>query len=93
MCKIKVNKMMIKIFWKEKCPNCPAAKALGKKLELEEGMDVTYCNIQEPEGLSESVMYDVLSTPSVIVCDSEGDEIKGWRGVTPSVEEVKKLEN
>lgn len=84
--------MLVKIFWKEQCPNCPPAKALGKKLELEEGMDVMYCNIGEPEGLSESVIYDVLSTPSVIVCDEEGDEIKGWRGITPTVDDIKKLE-
>lgn len=62
------------------------------EIKLDEDMDVMYCNIGEPEGLSESVMYDVLSTPSVIVCDEEGEELQGWRGKTPAVEDIKKLE-
>lgn len=84
--------MIVKIFWQEKCPSCPQAKALGKKLELDEGMDVVYYNIKEPDGLSEAVMYDLMSTPSVIVCDENGNELSGWRGNIPSVNDVKKFE-
>lgn len=83
--------MMVKIFWQEKCPSCPQAKALGKKLELDEGMDITYYNIKEADGLSEAIMYDLMSTPSVIICEDNGDEIKGFRGNVPSVNDIKSL--
>jgi hypothetical protein len=84
--------MIVKIFWQEKCPNCPQAKALGKSLELEHGLDVIYYNTKEPDGLAEAVMFDVMSTPSVIVCDAKGSEIIGWRGLTPSVDDIMKIE-
>ena len=83
--------MIVKIFWQEKCPNCPPAKALGKKLELDEGMDVTYYNTKEPDGLSEAVMYDIMATPSIAVCKDNGDEIKVYRGSVPSLTEIKAL--
>lgn len=83
--------MIVKIFWKENCPNCPAAKALGKTLELDNGMDVVYYNTKDPDGLAEAVMYDVMSAPSVIVCSNKGDEIIGWRGLTPTVEDIIKI--
>ncbi len=84
--------MIVKIFWQEKCPNCPPAKALGKKLELDENIDVVYFNTKEADGLAESIMYDVMSTPSVIVCDNNGEELAGWRGLTPTIDDVKKLD-
>lgn len=83
--------MIVKIFWQEKCPNCPPAKALGKKLELDEGMDVTYYNTKEPDGLSEAVMYDIMTTPSVVVCEDAGDEIKTFRGNVPTISDIKNL--
>lgn len=85
--------MLVKIFWKEDCPNCPPVKALGKNLEQDEGLDVIYYNTNEPDGLAESVMYDVMSTPSVIVCNDKGEEIKGWRGSVPVVGDITSLNN
>lgn len=80
--------MKVKIFWQEQCPNCPPAKILGKKLELEKNMDVTYFNIKEPEGLAEAVMFDVMSTPSVIVTDDQDNELKSWRGSVPNMDSI-----
>lgn len=85
--------MIVKIFWKEDCPNCPPAKTLGKTLELKNDMDVVYYNTKDPDGLAEAVMYDVMSTPSVIVCDNKGSEIIGWRGLTPKVDDIIKISN
>ena len=81
-------KMEVKIFWQEKCPNCPPAKELGKKLE-EEGIKVEYHNVKEVDGLTVATLFGVMSTPSVAV--TEGDnEIASWKGEVPKIEEVKK---
>lgn len=80
--------MEVLIFWQEKCPNCPPAKALGKKLE-EMGVKVKYCNTRTPDGLAEATMFGVMSTPAVTI--AEGDnEIVSWKGEVPDIEEVKK---
>lgn len=79
--------MKLKIFWQEDCPRCPAAKELGKELEAE-GVEVRYYNIKTLEGLAEASFYSVLSTPGIIVVSDDEEEVAGWRGVTPSKEEI-----
>ncbi|MBN2111938.1 thioredoxin family protein [Candidatus Woesearchaeota archaeon] len=80
--------MEVKIFWQEKCPNCPSAKELGKKLEAQ-GVKVTYHNVKEVDGLTTATLFGVMATPSVVV--AEGDnEIASWKGEVPSIEDVKK---
>ena len=81
--------MKLKVFWKENCPNCPAAKRVAKELE-KEGVTVEYCNIDEVDGLTEATFYDVLSTPSIVVVDDTNREIASFRGQAPSKEELKK---
>lgn len=83
--------MIVKIFWQEQCPNCPPAKELGKKLEAEDGVEVSYHNIKDPDGLSEAVIFEVMSTPSIAVCDDNGEELKVWRGSIPSIDEIHNL--
>ncbi|MBR9690606.1 thioredoxin family protein [Candidatus Woesearchaeota archaeon] len=83
--------MKVKIFWKEQCANCPPAKALGKKLEGEKGFEVSYYDIKEAGGLAESVMYDVMSTPSIIVCDENDKEIASWRVDVPKLSDIKNI--
>ena len=82
--------MEIKIFWKNACPNCPPAKVLGNQLE-EIGKNVTYHNTDEVDGLTESLMHKIMATPSVVVTDSYGKELKSWRGSVPSLEDVTSL--
>lgn len=82
--------MKVKIFWQPSCPTCPQAKELGAKLE-EQGKEVGYYNIKDPEGLSEGVMYDVMATPSIIITDDSGNEIAGFRSAIPKIEEIQNL--
>ncbi len=80
--------MEVKIFWQEQCPDCPPAKELGKKLE-EQGVNVSYHDIKDVDGLAAAAMFGIMSTPSVVV--AEGDsEIASWKGEVPAIEEVKK---
>lgn len=81
--------MQVKIFWQPECPKCPKAKELGEKLK-EVGMKVEFFNIKEVDGLAESVFYDVLSTPSIVVVEN-GEKKATWYGEVPEIEALKDL--
>lgn len=75
----------VKLFWREKCPKCPTAKAL-----LTDSSNVEYHNVDEVDGLAEAAFYGVLSTPSIIVTEDGGKEIKAWHGEVPIQDEIRK---
>jgi len=79
---------LIKIFTKAKCPKCPAAKEMGKELK-KEGVQVLHYDLDTIDGLAEASFYSVLSTPSVIIEDEEEREVMSWRGIVPTLQEVK----
>lgn len=79
--------MQIKIFWQPECPKCPQAKELGEKLK-KDGLEVELFNVKEVDGLSESLFYDVLSTPSVVIVD-DGEKKAAWYGDVPEIKDIK----
>lgn len=79
--------MIVKIFWKDGCPNCPTAKELGKKLE-ERGIEVKYFNVEEADGMAESVYLGFMSTPSIAVIDDSKKAVGKWPGKAPSLDEI-----
>jgi len=79
---------LIKIFTKAKCPKCPAAKEMGTELK-KEGVRVVNYDLDTIDGLAEASFYSVLSTPSVIIEDEEEREVMSWRGMVPTLQEVK----
>jgi thiol-disulfide isomerase/thioredoxin len=81
--------MLVKIFVQDVCPNCPPSKKLGKELEKKK-IKVEFLNVKTPNGLAESLMYNVMSTPSTVIVDDVGEEVKSFLGITPSIDEVKK---
>lgn len=79
-----MRKLMV--FWQPECPKCPKAKELAHELEAE-GVSVVYFNTKDATGLAEATIYDVMSTPTLIV--TEGDtEVYSWHGETPTKVEV-----
>ena len=80
----------LKIFTKAKCPRCPAVKEIGIKLK-KEGVQVFNYDLDTIEGLAEASFYGILSTPSLIVEDAEEKEVISWRGVVPTLQEVKQV--
>jgi glutaredoxin len=78
----------IKIFTKAKCPKCPAAKEMGKELK-KQGVPVLNFDLDTIDGLAEASFYSILSTPSIIIEDEEEREVISWRGVVPTLQEVK----
>ena len=77
--------MKIKLFTQDTCPKCPAAKKLCK--ELESRAQVEYHDVRTEDGLAESLFFNVMSTPTIIL-EKEGKEIKSWREKTPTMAEV-----
>jgi glutaredoxin len=79
---------LIKIFTKAKCPKCPAAKEIGTEL-IKEGLQVFHYDLDTIDGLAEASFYSILSTPSLVIEDDEEKEVASWRGVVPTLQEVK----
>ncbi len=79
---------LVKIFTKAKCPKCPAAKQILAELK-KEGVSVHHYDLDTIDGLAEASFYGILSTPSILIEDGEEKEIAGWRGATPTLQEVK----
>lgn len=79
--------MLIKLFWKENCPQCPLAKALVSQFE---DTPIELFDIEEPNGLAEAAFYNVIATPSIVLVDDRGGEIKSWRGIVPSAQELRR---
>lgn len=75
--------MTIKLFWKNNCPKCPAAKSLVAELD-----NVKYYDVDEVEGLAEAAFYGVQSTPSIVICDENGALVAAWLGEVPSKADV-----
>ena len=77
----------IKIFTKNECPKCPAAKEIGGVLQ-QEGLQVSYYDLETPDGLAEAAFYSVLSTPTIIIEDEHEKILAGWRGSVPTIQEI-----
>ena len=78
--------MVVKIFISDDCPNCPASKELGEKL-IKKGIPVEFHDAKTSDGLAESLMHNVLSTPSTLII-KENKVVKAFLGETPAIEEV-----
>jgi len=76
--------LKLKAFLKKDCPNCPKGKEIAK--ELEEELEVQYCDVDTVDGLSEACMYQVMSTPSLIIVDEKGEEVASWKGILPEID-------
>jgi glutaredoxin len=79
---------LIKIFTKAKCPKCPAAKEIGTELK-KEGLPVLNYDLDTIDGLAEASFYSIRSTPSIVIEDEEERVLISWRGVVPTLQEVK----
>lgn len=78
--------MHIKFFVKRDCPRCPAAKHA-----LADFAGVEVYDLDDVDGLAEAAFFNVLSTPTVLVVDSDGVEIAAWRGVAPEPGRLRQL--
>jgi ribonucleoside-triphosphate reductase len=61
----------ILLFVREGCPACPSAKAVAGKL----GVPVGTVDTASEDGLAEAARRNVMSTPTVILLDKNGNEL------------------
>ncbi len=73
----------LKVFVKENCQKCPAAKEVANRFPESEVYDV-----EQVDGLAEAAYYSVLCTPSIVVVDEQGSEVYAWRCNVPSSKDI-----
>lgn len=75
--------MLLKVFVKEDCPNCPAAKEVANQFPFSKLYD-----LDNAEGLAEAAFYSVLCTPSMILVDDQEMVVQSWRCHVPRPTEI-----
>ena len=75
--------MVLKVFVKENCPNCPAAKEVAKQFSFSR-----LYNLDDSEGLAEAAFHSVLCTPSMVLVDDSDQVIQSWRCHVPRPAEI-----
>lgn len=73
----------LKVFVKQDCQKCPAAKEVASCFPATEIYDV-----EQADGLAEAAYYSVLCTPSIVVVDDSGSEVFAWRCTVPSTTDI-----
>ena len=73
----------LKVFVKQDCQKCPAAKEVATRFPATEVYDV-----EQADGLAEAAYYSVLCTPSIVVVDESGSEVFAWRCTVPTPKDV-----
>ena len=76
--------MEVKLFVREDCPQCPAARAACEGIS-----NLSIYDINDITGIAEASLLGVASVPSVVVVDSSGREVAAWRGTTPSPSDLR----
>lgn len=80
----------VKIFYKDDCPLCPMAKRLKDRLRKKE-IKVSEYNVETASGLAEAAFYGIKALPTIIIEDEYENEIAGWRGRVPKIEDIVKM--
>ncbi len=78
----------VKVFVKDGCGKCPAAKDVAGVLKSE-GFEVHEYGLDTAEGMAEGAFYGIMSTPTMLIVDAAENPVTVWRGVVPPAEEVK----
>ncbi len=61
----------LKVFTMEKCPKCPLAKEVARRVAEKYGLKLVEVRLDTPDGEIEGLMYNIVSTPSIAL----GDEV------------------
>lgn len=76
--------MEVKLFIREDCPDCPAA------IRACEGIaNLSVYDLGDLQGIVAASSLGVQQTPSVLVVDSAGHEVAGWRGEAPDAADIR----
>ena len=75
--------MVLKVFVKDDCPNCPAAKEVANQFSFSR-----LYSLDDAEGLAEAAFHSVLCTPSMVLVDENDTVIQSWRCHVPRPTEI-----
>lgn len=70
--------MEVKLFVRDDCPECPAARAACEGIS-----NLSVYDVGDIRGIAEASLLGIASVPSIVVVDSSGREVAAWRGTTP----------
>lgn len=80
--------MEIQLFTQKNCPKCPTAKETIRQINTEKGYAYREFDVETVDGMAEAAYYGILSTPSLVLVDSAGDEVISWRGTVPDKHKI-----
>jgi hypothetical protein len=75
--------MVLKVFLKEDCPNCPAAREVANQFAFSR-----LYNLDKADGLAEAAFHSVLCTPSMVLVDDDENVVQSWRCHVPRPTEI-----
>lgn len=81
---------VIKLFVQSRCARCPQAKQVGIEL-TQEGFKVLEYDVSTADGLAEASFYSVQATPTFIIEDKHEKTVADFRGVVPTVQQIKEI--
>lgn len=61
--------MELKVFTLPTCPSCPVAKMMASEIAQKLGIQYREVNMATEKGLNEGLVYDIQSTPSIVIDD------------------------
>ncbi len=76
--------MKILLFVSSHCPHCPVAEQIVKKVVpdyYDHGISLKKIRIKTKEGKRRSLAYNIRATPTTLILDDEGNEIKRMVGI------------
>ncbi|MRS12417.1 MAG: hypothetical protein EG823_05010 [Actinobacteria bacterium] len=76
--------MEVKLFVREDCPECPAARRACEGIA-----NLAIYDIGELQGIAEASALGIVNVPSVVIVDSSGREVAGWRGTAPDPSDLR----
>lgn len=80
--------MILKIYIQEGKSESERALEIADELE-EERFTVERLDFDQPEAHLTANIYDILETPSFVVTQDDGREIKSWKGEIPPISDIK----
>jgi hypothetical protein len=78
--------MEVKVFVRDDCPRCPAALEACRGITALQVYD-----LDDARGLVEASQWSVSAVPAVLVVDSTGREVAGWRGEAPDAATLRRV--
>jgi glutaredoxin len=81
----------VQLVYTQMCPHCPAAKELFRELEKQYKFDYKEIDAVTPEGQKLVIKHNIMSVPTTIVEDEEGNAYVAFVGVPHKNQVIEKL--